>query len=71
MRQVDALRRAQTRCSLRIISINDVYELDNLPFFDGVIRSSAGSPCSLQLKALRPLVSILHQGRTTRVQKIE
>jgi hypothetical protein len=37
--QVDAIRQTQESCTLRIITTNDVYELDNLPFLDGVIRS--------------------------------
>ena len=36
--QVDALRQSQQSCTLRIITINDVYELDNLAYLDGVIR---------------------------------
>jgi hypothetical protein len=36
---VDAIRQTQESCTLRIITTNDVYELDNLPFLDGVIRS--------------------------------
>jgi hypothetical protein len=35
---VDSLRQAQERCTLRIITVNDVYELGNLPYLDGVIR---------------------------------
>ncbi len=38
--QVDSLRQAQEKCTLRIITINDVYELGNLPYLDGVIRLS-------------------------------
>jgi hypothetical protein len=36
--QVDSLRQVQQRCTLRIIAVNDVYELGNLPYLDGVIR---------------------------------
>ncbi len=36
--QVDSLRQVQERCTLRIITVNDVYELGNLPYLDGVIR---------------------------------
>ncbi len=36
--QVDSLRQVQERCTMRIITVNDVYELGNLPFLDGVIR---------------------------------
>jgi hypothetical protein len=35
---VDTIRRLQTRCTLRIITVNDVCELNNLPYLDGVIR---------------------------------
>ena len=37
--QLDAFKRAASECTLRIITVNDVYELGNLPFLDGVIRS--------------------------------
>ena len=39
---MDALRQSQQSCTLRIITVNDVYELGNLPYLDGVIRWVSG-----------------------------
>ena len=40
--QLEAFRRNASECTLRIITVNDVYELGNLPYLDGVIRWVSG-----------------------------
>ena len=65
-KQLESIRTLDKTCSLRIISVNDVYELANLPFLDGVIRAHM-RPHTITMLAgdfLAPsLLSSLDRGR--------